>query len=776
VVSGIPLAPRARDNAADGLRPHPHHVTSRADPPFSAVFDNAPDIVVRFDTELRHVYVNAAVARATGRAREEFIGRTNRELGMPEALCDLWERELLPVLRTGRPHVFDFEFDTPDGARRFESRVEPEFDDEGRVVGLVAVGRDVTEIREAEARASLHAALLDQVGNAVIVTDMEGRITYWNPAAERMYGWSAAEVAGRPILEVTVPEEGSEVAAHIMAGIAAEGAWTGEFVVRRKDGSTFPAQVHNTLVLGEDGAPAGVVGISSDLSERRAAEEALRRSEERFRQLAENIDAVFWLADPETRRFEYVSPAAARVFGVPAEEIRREEDFLALVHPDDRPALTRRVERREGAFREEYRVVRPDGEIAWLRDGGFPIRDEEGRVVRVAGLAEDVTAQRRLEEQLRQAQKMEAIGKLTGGIAHDFNNLLTAINGYAEIALRALPERDGEKVRRGLEEIRRAGERAAELTQQLLAFSRQQMLRPEVVDLNAVVENYASVLERLLGEDVELELRTAVGVGRVRVDPGQLGQVILNLAVNARDAMPNGGRLAIETRAVPGGAARPHGLPPGDYVELVVTDTGHGMDDETRARVFDPFFTTKEPGAGTGLGLSTVLGIVEQSGGAITVASTRGGGSTFRVFLPRVEAAAPEPEPPIEPERPAAATILLVEDEEIVRSLVAEFLADAGYEVLEAAAPSEALELADRIEEIDLLVSDVVMPEMNGRELATRLLERRPGLRVLYISGYTGDVVAGRGVIGEGDAFLQKPFSGTELLRRVAELLPARAR
>jgi len=390
-------------------------------------------------------------------------------------------------------------------------------------------------------------------------------------------------------------------------------------------------------------------------------------------------------------------------------------------------------------------------------------------------LARDVTARRQLEDQLRQAQKMEAVGQLAGGIAHDFNNLLTAILGCTQLLLHATPPEDAR--REDVEEIKNAGLRAAELTRQLLAFSRRQVLAPKLLDMNSVVANMDKMLRRLIGEDVALVTELAADLGPVNADPGQLEQVLLNLAVNARDAMPQGGRLTIATANVvltEEYAERHHRLPPGQYVLLAVSDTGVGMDEATQKHLFEPFFTTKEVGKGTGLGLATVYGIVKQSGGYIWVYSEPGHGTTVKVYLPRVAGAA-EPLPAAEaaPElRRGTETVLLVEDAAPVRTLARKSLENCGYRVLDAADGRAALDLsAHHAGGIDILVTDVVMPGMSGRELAERLAPLRPGMRVLYTSGYTDDAMVHQGVLRSGVAFLQKPFVPESLARKVREVL-----
>ena len=391
--------------------------------------------------------------------------------------------------------------------------------------------------------------------------------------------------------------------------------------------------------------------------------------------------------------------------------------------------------------------------------------------------AEETLKQR--DEQLRQAQKMEAIGNLAGGIAHDFNNLLTVITGYSELVLKKIPETDPQ--RRKLEEIKKAGDRAAALTQQLLAFSRRQILQPKVVDVNAIISGMASMLQRLVGEDVHVNIALSPDLGSIRADPGQLEQVIMNLVVNARDAMPHGGKVTIETvnvDRVPVFSNKPDAGTKRPYIMLAVSDTGSGMDEATRARIFEPYFTTKAAGKGTGLGLSTVYGIVKQSDGEILVYSEPGQGATFKVYLPRVDRVATElgAGPLVESLPAGTETILLVEDEPGVRAFAGEALRMQGYTILEAKHGIEAQLLsAQHPASIHLLLTDVVMPQMNGREVAERLLPQRPGLKVLYMSGYAEQAVINRGIMESGFAFLQKPFTQQALVCKVREVLDAKA-
>src|SRR5438128_5165524 len=508
--------------------------------------------------------------------------------------------------------------------------------------------------------------------------------------------------------------------------------------------------------------------------ERKRTEEQLHESERKYRLLFETNPEPMFVYDFETLRILAVNDAAITRYGYSEREFL-ERTIRDIRSPDDQARLDEELGRRpdEGAVRTGVRHRAKDGKLFEVHLVTRPL-EFAGRRARLI-LAHDVTAQRQLEEQLRQSQKMEAVGQLAGGIAHDFNNLLTAILGSTQLLLHNTPA--GDARREDAEEIRHAGLRAAELTRQLLAFSRRQVLAPKVLDVNAVVANMDRMLRRLLGEDVELATSRDPAAGTVNADPGQLEQVLLNLAVNARDAMPGGGRLSIGTTRVTlheEHVERRHRMPAGDYVCLAVADTGVGMDEMTQAHLFEPFFTTKEVGKGTGLGLATVYGIVKQSGGYIWVYSEAGHGTTVKIYLPRVPGVAESPVPAPEPQqvRGGDETVLLVEDAAPVRTLARRSLEARGYRVLEAADGPSALQLSARhLDGIDILVTDVVMPGMSGRELAERLAPERPSMKVLYTSGYTDDAMVRQGVLSAGVAFLQKPFVPDTLARKVREVL-----
>jgi len=535
----------------------------------------------------------------------------------------------------------------------------------------------------------------------------------------------------------------------------------------------------NLVRLGS--AVRGALAFAQSQSDRHAAEAALRVSERRFRALVEESwDAIALFAADGT--ITYGSPATTRLLGYDLTEFVG-RSALEFIHPDDRAAVLLRLEevtaRPRSRLHIAARVQHKNGSWRYL-EGVLTNLLDDPSVAAIVNNYRDVTDRRILEEQILLSQKMEAIGRLAGGVAHDFNNILTAIGGYADLLMADFAPDD--KRRGDIEEIHRATQRAASLTQQLLAFSRRQVMQPKVISLNALIPDIEKMLRRLIGEDILFATVLHPRVGNVRADPGQLEQVIVNLAVNARDAMPapNGGRLTIETRNVELDelyAADHPGVTPGRYVMLAVTDTGVGMDEETKSRIFEPFFTTKARGKGSGLGLATVYGIVRQTGGHIWPYSEPGTGTTMRVYLPRVD----DPADPIEhpgevpPESlRGSETILLVEDEAPVRSVTRQLLERNGYTVLEAADGRTALSLIDGEQDrvhVDLLLTDVIMPGMSGRELADQMKARRPQLRVLFMSGYTDDAVVRHGMLEPGLAYLEKPFRPPVLLRKVREVL-----
>jgi PAS domain S-box-containing protein len=635
---------------------------------------------------------------------------------------------------------------------------------------FIGFGQDVTERRAVGEALRASRALFAAMTDVILVLDRDGRYVKIAPTNPMYLYKPPAEIVGKTLHQVLPAPDAEFFLKHIRSALDHGGMHRVEYLLPIGgadvwfDGCVSP-------LSGDT-----VLWIARDITEGRRAQEALRHSEERYRMLFENNPSPMYLFDEETLQFLAVNQAAIEHYGYSRSE------FLAMTVKDIRPeseipalleALARssRAKYKGGPWRHRKR----DGSIIEVEVTKHSM-SFDGRPACLA-LIQDVTDRKQLESELRHAQKMEAIGLLAGGVAHDFNNLLTAITGYSELAMRGLPPAD--PLSADLEQIRRAGERAAALTRQLLTFSRKQVVQPRVLDLNEVVSEMEKMLRRVIGEDVALRTALDPSLGRILADHGQIEQVLMNLAVNARDAMPSGGSLEIETASVTldDAFARSHvGVTPGPHAVLVVRDTGAGMSEETQGRIFEPFFTTKPVGRGTGLGLSTVYGIVRQWAGFIQVESAVGRGTTFTIHWPCVAAGVADK--PRGGERVAAApggeTILLAEDEAVVRDLTRLILESSGYRVLEASNAGSALLICERHRgPIHLLLSDVIMPEMNGRELGHRLNELRPDMKVLYMSGYAADAIAHHGVVEADVPLLQKPFTPTALASKVREILDA---
>jgi PAS domain S-box-containing protein len=654
--------------------------------------------------------------------------------------------------------------------------------------------RDITERKQAEEALLKSQKMLEKtfasLREAVFIIDFNSvKIIDCNPAASEMFGYSLEEMTGRTTTFLHVDEATlDEFRKHLYAAIKEKGfLFLSEFRMKRKDGTIFCTEHSVMPIEDQQGNQVGWVSVVRDITEYKQAEEALRKSEERFRQLFDYAPVGYQEFDTEGR-ITRVNRTELEMLGYTEEEMlgRHVWNLIAEERPIE-PLIEALKERLSGTLPPrhsfERNIRRKNGTIFPALIQERLLREDEGRIMGIRSTIQDITelkqAEERtntLQEQLRQSQKMEAIGRLAGGIAHDFNNLLTVIKGYSQLSL--LEIKEGDPLKGNIEEIQKASQRAADLTRQLLAFSRRQILELRVFDLNTVLKDLDKMLRRIIGEDIELVYLLSDDLGKINTDPVQIEQVILNLAVNARDAMPSGGRLTIETANVVLDEACAHGhtdVKPGPYIMLSVSDSGCGMSQEVMEHLFEPFFTTKEKGMGTGLGLSTVYGIIKQSGGDIRVHSEEGRGTVFKIYLPKVEETLKEwGKKESKEDFPSGnETILVVEDDFSVRGLAVRVLQRQGYTVLEASNGDEALRVGQEKarEKIHLLLTDVIMPGMSGSELAERLVLFHSSAKVLYISGYTDNSIVHHGILKPGIAFLQKPFSPEALARKVREVL-----
>jgi len=747
----------------------------------AAIVECSDDMIISTTPEGLIRTWNPGAERALGYTAEEMIGRSISELApldvepSPNAnLARVLQGETLSNIITTRIRK--------DGsARQFSLTASPIRNAEGHVVATAGISRDITEqqraaaaLRDSEER---FRAFMDNCPAAAFIKDEEGRLLYVNGAWRCQFEPEPVEWEGMTEFDFWPAETAAVFRASDMqclaegkplqieeAGLLPGGGETRHWLVLK-----FP--------LGEPGERR-IGGMAWDVTDRKRAEGALHLRDRAIRAVTQGI----LITDPSQpdNPIVYASPGFERLTGYASTEVLgRNCRFLQGGNTDpEAVARIRAAIEADQPCTVELLNFRKDGTPFWNELSVSPVRDQAGRTTHFVGVITDVTDRRQLEEQLRQAQKMEGIGQLAGGIAHDFNNMLAVINGYSELLLLSLPP--GNSLRRYVEEVGKAGERAAGLTRQLLAFSRRQILEPKVLDLNQVVLGLDKMLRRLIGEDLELVTLGDPEPVWVKADPGQLGQLLVNLTVNARDAMPTGGTLTLSTRNVLlddlSLAALPSEAKPGPYVRLSVKDTGTGISPEALPHIFEPFFTTKGIGKGTGLGLSTVYGIVRQSGGFLQVETAPGQGTTFAVYLPRVDAPATVGDQFLAPVLPSGTeTLLVVEDEPMVRAFMVDMLRRSGYIVLEALQGDDALRIVDEYEEmIHLLLTDVVMPRMSGPALAEAVLARRPETAVLFVSGYTDDAVLRHGVLTQEVELLQKPFGMRDLAERVRRLLDQR--
>ena len=771
-VAELETAEEARKRAERALR--------ESEARYRGVVEDQTELICRYRIDGTIVFVNEAYCRYFGKSRDELVGRCFVPL-VPKEDQDRVQQHFASLDADNPVGTHEHRVIAANGETRWQQWTNRAITDEsGRVVEFQGAGRDITErkeaedaLRESEAR---YRAIFGAIGDGMVVHDDGGVIIDANEVTCSRLGRAIGELRGMNIRELITGEHAPLVSEHVQKA-RTKGSSAFETVFVHKSGRAIPCDVFEQPI--EYGGQAAILSVARDITERKRAErelEALLRLHQSTTATMPSsllvLDAGLNVLMANQHYLEESGVGAAEVVG----------KNIADVFPASLLAQESLLERIRsvagvGGQDEELGIRLPSSDspnrCLNIRVRGIRALDRGQPAVLV--VIDDVTQQRKLEEQLRQSAKMEAVGKLAGGIAHDFNNVLTGITGYTHFLLRDAAS--GSDATRDLTRIRELADRAASLTAQLLAFSRKQPLSPVPLDLNAFVKGMLDLLRRLTYESIELAFAAAADLGTVRVDPGQFEQVLLNLVVNARDAMPNGGELTIETANVTfdEGYAKGHAqVSPGPYVLLAVSDSGCGMDEETRERIFEPFFTTKEMGKGTGLGLATVYGIVKQHGGHVWVYSEVGQGTTFKIYLPRVDVEAQAL--PVRDEGTSvprgAETILVVEDDAAVLGIVQRVLEAKGYQVLSAANPDEAeAMIEERGGQFALLLTDLVMPGRSGQELFQRLAAERPSLKVLYMSGYTDNTIMHQGVLEPGAAFIQKPFGPDALARKVREVL-----
>ncbi len=733
---------------------------------------------------------NQALAALAGRERAELIGQ-------PQAILHPPNDDQDPLSRTFRQHLTDEEgrtieaqVVTRNGTIR-EVEIKANRLNLGGKKALQGVFRDITErkqgeeaLREAESRYRLH---FDNVSDVIYSIDRELKLVNISPSVERVLGYKPEELIGRPFqdLDVLAPESLAQAASDTIRILGGERIASAEYHFIARDGTKMWGEVSGAPLI-RDGQIVALVSVARDITERKEAEKALKEANDIINK---SSSVAFTWKNQEGWPVEFVSENVERLFGYTAEEFMTGKvNYAGCVHPEDLERVAKEVaqfssgKETKDFDHEPYRIIARDGSEKIVNDWSYVVRDSDGRITHYKGIVEDITESKRAEEdreklqaQLNQAQKMESVGRLAGGVAHDFNNMLSVIQGRTELALLDVDPKD--PLHASLQEISKAAKRSANVIRQLLAFARKQTIAPEVLHLNDTVEGMLKMLRRLIGEDMDLTWEPDTNLWLVNMDPAQIDQILVNLCVNARDAISGVGRVTIETENVVLDEAycgEYKGCAPGEYVMLGVSDDGSGMDKETLENVFEPFFTTKEVGKGTGLGLSTVYGIVSQNQGFIDVTSEPGKGTTFKIYLRRHRGEAEEEIEAAKTEMPQGRgeTILIVEDEALVLDVGKQILERLGYTVLATVSPGEAVRMAREYSgEIHLLMTDVVLPEMSGKDLAEEMIKIRPNTKTLFMSGYTADIIAHRGILDRGVYFVQKPFTTDSLARKVREVL-----
>jgi PAS domain S-box-containing protein len=709
-----------------------------------ALFDLMPAMIWFKDTKDVILRINKRASDAAGKSVEEIEGRPSIEI-YPEDAAKYHEDDR-EVICSGVSKLGIIEkIVSGDGKVLWVTTDKvPVCNENGQVVGVIVVSHDITISKSKDENIRRLAAIVENSGDAIIGRALDGNVSSWNPAAEKMFGYTSSEIIGRPLTALFPPERIHEED-EISVGFAnSNTSRRFETVRMRKDGQCFDVSVTISPIKDSDGRIVGISRILRDITDRKQASEALRESELRFRELAEYIDEVFWIADPGDSKKLYISPAYERIWGLTCQSAyEKPHMWLDAIRPDDRGRVVRALEikKTQGTYDEEYRIIRPDGTERSIRDRAFPVHDAAGTIKRWVGVAEDVTKYRNLEEQLRQTQKMEAIGTLAGGIAHDFNNILTSINGYTELSQMILTGND--RVRGYLGSVLKAASRATDLVRQILTFSRQEKVERRLIQLRPVVAETIKLLRASIPSTIEFNISLATDAPTVLADATQIHQVLMNLGTNAWHAMKGRpGRLEIKLERCPvdvAHAATQPRLRAGLYARVSVSDTGSGMDEATQRRIFEPFFTTKPPGEGTGLGLSVVHGIMESHDGAVTVYSHLGEGTVFHLYFPEQAGELTEVGTDGDPVPIGnGESILFVDDEELLAQLGQKTLTALGYVVECATEPAEALTLvrADP-QRFALVLTDQTMPGMTGIFLATELRNIRPDLPIILMTGFS---------------------------------------
>ncbi len=767
-----------------------HHEDHR----FAGLLEAAPDAMVCVDAVGRIALVNGQTERLFGYRRAELIGQPV-EMLVPDAARDIHPGHRAGYIADPQPRPMGAGMEL--GGRRRDGTTFPAeislsaIDTEQGILVFAAV-RDVTQRRLAAETAAQLASIIQSSHDAVIGKTLDQFITSWNPGAERLYGYTAAEVTGRHI-EVLIPAQNREREAAVVAAVT-RGERVDQYQTRRlrKDGTTVEVSLNMSPIADRNGTIIGVASVARDVTEQ-------QRAGARFRGLMEAAPDAMVCVDGDGR-IALVNAQTERLFGYGRDELvglpveTLVPDQVRGLHPAHRAGYVADPRPRPMGADIQLAGRRRDGSTFPAEVSLAAMGTGEGLLV--TAVVRDVTerleiaaererlrtqAERdKLERRLHQSQRLESLGQLAGGVAHDFNNLLGVISNYAafvgEEVARQLPGARGQGVRDDIGQVQQAAERAAGLTRQLLAFARQEMIQPRVLNLNDVVLSVEQLLIRTLGEHVELITDLAADLPPVLADPGQIEQILVNLAVNARDAMPQGGKLAIQTAStIIDDIANQGELPPGQYVTVRVSDTGTGIPKDVLDRVFEPFFTTKPKGEGTGLGLATVYGIVTQAGGHVRIYSEPGLGTSLTALLPVTEQdTAPAAPPSAKPQHGRGQTVLVVEDEAAMREVTRRILARNGYRVVAAASGHEALDvLATQLDHIDVLLTDVIMPRMQGKELAAKVRILRPAARVVFMSGYTQGLLGAQGVLEPGIHLIEKPFSEATLLTKLHEILTA---